>query len=369
MSELDLSSTLVSSWQEVVKLSDELPKLRLLDISRNEIVWTSLEIPKTPIFQNLRSLILNNCFFADWKTAMSVTSKIQGLAELHMAGNSIRDLQCEDIIASVGKVEVLHLEDNLIQDWSEVKKLSKLPRLRKLNLSGNLLTGIERYSENNKPHFASLTTLFLQNNSLDSWADISALDHFESLTEIRVSGIPLIEKLDMITARMNVAARLPRIKQLNGSSVTQKERADAEIGYLSSILSEAAGKEIKELESQHPRFSALLKSYGNINLNALPSNAATTDRTTISKTLLSLELSSIESLETMQVIKSVKKKLPSNLTLSKLKVLCQRLLGIPTGNQAVYIKREEPEELIHNEDTLQQLGVAEGQSLLIAKLD
>ena len=37
IAELDLSSTLLGSWREVARLSAELPRLTLLDISRNDI--------------------------------------------------------------------------------------------------------------------------------------------------------------------------------------------------------------------------------------------------------------------------------------------------------------------------------------------
>ena len=195
------------------------------------------------------------------------------------------------------------------------------------------------------------------------------MDHFESLTEVRVSGMPLFEGLDMINSRQGVAARLPRLKRLNGSTVTEKERVDAEIDYLSEVLTESVGKEIKDIAAKHPRFPALLKSYGNINVNMLPSSKASNDRTTISKTLLSLELSLVADLQDGETIKSVKKKLPSHLTLSKFKTLCQRLLGVPASSQVVYVKRDDPEatyeELIHEEDTLQQLGVCDGNCVRI----
>jgi len=251
------------------KLSEELPNLQLLDISRNEIGWAKpLPLPPGPLFSNLRSLVLNNCY-VDWETVMSIAVKTQKLCELHVAGNSIRSLACDKNICScLGALEALHLEDNLVQDWSEVKRLSTLPKLKKLNLSGNLLAEIESYSEDNKPGFALLTTLFLQNNSLKDWKDIDTLDHFESLTEVRVSGMPLFEGLDMINSRQGVAARLPRLKRLNGSTVTEKERVDAEIDYLSEVLTESVGKEIKDIAAKHPRFPALLKSYGNINVNS-----------------------------------------------------------------------------------------------------
>ncbi len=394
--ELDLSCSLLSSWQEVLKLSRELPGLELLDVSRNEIAWPSdlrglrdlapssssspPPPPPSPIFANLRSLILNACF-VDWDTVVAIAGEIPGLRELHVAGNRIKSLACSSssagagdrITSCLGKVEALHLEDNFIQDWAEVTRLKHLPCLQKLNLSGNLLDGVEKYdSGDNKPGFASLTTLFLQGNALARWADIDSLNHFESLSEIRVSAMPVFDGVDAITARMGVVARLPRLRRLNGSTVTQKERTDAEIGYLTAILGEAVGKEVKGIAEEHPRFPELMKSYGNVNLSAVGSSAAQTDRTTISKTLLSLQVASVASLETAETpLKSVKKKVPSHLTLAKFKILCQRLLGIAAGSQAVYVKKTdeepptEPEELLHDEDTLQQLGVCDGQSILV----
>ncbi|QDZ24039.1 tubulin-specific chaperone E [Chloropicon primus] len=368
ISELDLSSTLLSSWSEVAKLSQELPRLELLDISRNEINWAA-SAPELSsagaIFQNLTALVLNNCC-AEWVTVAGIAGRMPSLKELHLAGNRIVSLGCDNLELSLGKIEVLHLEDNRIADWAEVKRLSALTCLKKLNMSGNLLTDVDKYSEAHRPGFVALETLFLSGNVLQSWEDIDAFDHFESLKEIRVSSCKFLEGLDMIASRLGVIARLPRVSRLNGSVITPKERVDAEIGYLTEILTESVGKEIKDIEATHPQFKRLLASYRNINKNTVKGGGAGSsgDRTTIAKTLLAVEISLVTSLDTKEAVTTIKKKLPSNLMLNKFKVLVQRLFKV--SGASIYIDREDaPEELLHAEDTLQQLGVEEGQRLLV----
>lgn len=367
--ELDLSSTLLSSWQEVLKLEKELSELRLLDLSRNEIDWTrGLPSPvpaPTTIFAHLRALILNSCS-CDWETIAGVAEKIPNLREIHLAGNRIASLaSLVPASSSFALIEAIHLEDNLIEDWSEVERLGSLPHLRRLNLSNNLLVEADHYTATRRPAgFQSLQTLFLTGNCLKTWSDIDALEHFDSLTEVRVSKCEFLKDLDMIASRLGVIARLPKITRLNGSAVTAKERTDAEIGYLGEILTNAVGKEMESIEAAHPQFKRLLESYGNINKNVVRGGGPGCDRTTIGKTLLSLEIRLVESLANIKAIDSKKKKLPSNLVLAKAKVLMQRLFKLSQA-PTVFLHCEAPYELVHLEDTLQQLGVEDGQTLLV----
>lgn len=316
----------------------------------------------------MRALVLNNCL-VDWQTVACISANIPNLRELHVAGNRIASLRCEDVERSFGGVEALHLEENLISDWSEVETLASLPRLKKMYLGSNLLTEIARYSEENRPGFGALETLFLSDNALGSWADVDALHHLQGLKEVRVSGCKFLEKLDMVASRLSVIARLPNVTRLNGSAVTNKERVDAEIGYLGEILTESVGKEVREVEAKHPQFQRLLKSYGNINKNVARGGAGgVQDRTTIGKTLLALKISCVAALGDPQPLSEIKKKLPSNLTLNKLRTLLQRLFKV--SGARVFLRREgddEPEELVHGEDTLQQLGVENGHSLLVTE--
>ncbi len=64
-------------------------------------------------------------------------------------------------------------------------------------------------------------------------------------------------------------------------------------------------------------------------------------------------------------IKSFEKKLPSNITLGKFKMLCEKMFKVPARRQIVFTRTDTVDYLRDEEDTLHQLGVVDGQLLHI----
>ena len=389
VTDVDVSNTLLSSWGEIVKLSHQFPRLQLLDVSRNEIAWNALGGCGAPSFRNLQTLVMNDCRIG-WDQVTSLCAHAPGLTELHVAGNDIKSLACDDVVGCFGNLKSLHLEDNLISSWAEVARLAPLPKLKVLNLANNLIARVDTPhppssqdgaasidggndcgNDGGKcgadaPMLQNLAVLFMQNNPMDAWSDVDALTQFKSLDEIKLSGIGLFIGKDMIVARYGVIARLPTLRTLNGSSVTSKEKADAEITYVAEALRQSDLVGEAEAKARYPRLTDLMRIYENV-VSAASVSDASAKHTNISKSLLRLKVVHMPAVDSSvcDCIKSFEKKLPSNITLGKFKMLCEKMFKVPARRQIVFTRTDTVDYLRDEEDTLHQLGVVDGQLLHI----
>lgn len=86
------------------------------------------------------------------------------------------------------------MDDNALGSWEEVLRLSVLPSLAKLHVSGNPLTDVWYPStqEAGCLAFSSLEALFMGHCQLASWPCVSQLDRFPQLRELRLSHNPFL---------------------------------------------------------------------------------------------------------------------------------------------------------------------------------
>jgi hypothetical protein len=118
-------------------------------------------------------------------------------------------------------VQALILDDNSLGDWAALRPLSRLPGLQRLSLAGNSIFAVQHCSAGvihamlracaescsmhihslhgscmpscvAGPGFAALQSLNLGNNRLTDWASVDALSEFPNLSELRLSGNPLL---------------------------------------------------------------------------------------------------------------------------------------------------------------------------------
>ena len=68
----------------------------------------------------------------------------------------------------------------------------------------------------------------LNDTLLDTWEAIDALKCFPGLTDVSLVGIPLLHEYLDQEKRQLLVARLPNIKKLNKTGVTEEEGEDAE---------------------------------------------------------------------------------------------------------------------------------------------
>ena len=220
LAECDLTGNLLPDWTAIAAVLDELPRLRALNLTASRLAPLSLpdDLPVLGPFAGLRTLVLNRCGISRWaevrhllsltglvcsipscvmvacttkadcclhEQVLAVASGFPQLRELHLAGNSISELQpavsevvprclgylevsiCSarsaalagftrscalDIYAAMCcaaamcklccQAQVLDLDDNRLASWVDVQTLSQLPCLQRMSLTGNSIADV-----------------------------------------------------------------------------------------------------------------------------------------------------------------------------------------------------------------------------------
>lgn len=320
--ELDLSSNLINDWETVNKAGEELRHLTLLDLSDNMLPQNCACLAANN-FQNLRVLVLNKCEM-EWNTAYEAAHCMPYLEELHLCENELMDVECLPGIDNVfANLKRLNLDDNKIDDWGKVDWLKSLPKLEALQLNGNGLTQVCYTSG-----FLLLQTLLLANNNISHWSVIDQLNSFPQLTELRTSNNPISSEDN----RFEMVSRISKLKLLNGSCITERERKDSEIKYLRKVLEECPSGSIDMLRNDHPRLEEL-KTQHNIEHHSSTTPALRNEslKHSLYQTTIYCECS-------RSVCDRVKKNLPGTTTVAKLKMMCERLFKVPLPEQQMHLK-------------------------------
>lgn len=176
----------------------------------------------------------------------------------------------------------LVLENNDITSLSSVKALTSLQNLKHLSLRGNYIDTITSpdFNEDTLLFSDRLQSVDLSRNKVDSWRFINKLpDVFPGLQNLRVSGNPLYNQsvapssvtgmpekpMTVDEAYMLTLARISSLRVFNYSTISAKERSNAELYYLSLIGRElSASPETAESEilKAHPRYNELCQTHG-----------------------------------------------------------------------------------------------------------
>lgn len=168
--------------------------------------------------------------------------------------------------------------------------LSKLPSLTRLILRGNNIDTVfasQSGDDKDKSTFQfsrTLTYVDVSHNKIDSWQFINDLaTAFPGLDSLRISGNPLHDRAVAPTsvtglpekpmtadeAFMLTLARLENLTSLNYSKITQQDRTNGELYYLSLIVKELSASSTADearILATHPRYSALCEIYGASNI-------------------------------------------------------------------------------------------------------
>ena len=247
--ELDLGSNPLGTWEPIVKIATQLPALT--SITLDKIPLAPLDVLPdgfATTFAKLATLCLNDTGMA-WGQLLLIAGSMPALTELHFASNKVASLQPPtgaDVVASLGGVHSLYLEDNLLDSWESVLPIAQLPKLSLLNLNHNQIASVPPHAGDASAGFGVLKHLMLRANPIKEWASIDALDTFPQLTEMRLAELPLIKDSSGAVARRTIIARLGKLVALNGSEVRVRERDDAERFYLRAVAQGIEGGLPKE---------------------------------------------------------------------------------------------------------------------------
>eukprot|EP00041_Stephanoeca_diplocostata_P017205 m.343064 g.343064 ORF g.343064 m.343064 type:complete len:537 (-) comp20625_c0_seq2:101-1711(-) len=273
---LDISKTLVSSWAVVVSIVRKLHRLRELRVCSNHFSDSTTYLPSVEgRIHSVEELFLNTMqgdIYAstDYAEALSVVSRLfPKLHALHVAGNKTTTLTRDDGTHGFPPcLKLLNLEDNLLRSWNDVRALGDLETLENLNIAKNGISSITM--QGGDAVFTRLRVLNISRNNLTSWTSVSELSRLPALEELIIAHNPLFDGEKGLHVRQSIIARLPKLRRLNKSDVTEQERIIAERFYLATYAKEFwAVKGAPEdptaaisFQTEHPTYGLLVSKHG-----------------------------------------------------------------------------------------------------------
>ena len=219
--------------------------------------------------------------------------------------------------------------------------------------------------------------------SISSWADVDAIGSYPAISILRLAHIPLFAGRGASEVRPIVIARIPSLHLFNGSGVTSKERITAEKVYLRQALNEKKSDEkLNEVSSvftsmellaaftlKHPRFAELSSKYEGDVIGTTDSEIGAS----MGADLISIQLNNVSySSVTGQQCDPIVKKLPSTLTVGRLKSIVKQIFGLDPAAQQLSIRdsRDVPPTLLDDDEaTLRYFGACNGCEIFINETD
>ncbi|EED24243.1 tubulin-specific chaperone, putative [Talaromyces stipitatus ATCC 10500] len=277
ITELDLTRNLIYRWRDVNDICRQLKKLRSLKLNANRFE----KVQPGLVFNGITELHLDETLMP-WDEISSIAAQFPNLESLLASSNSLTSITTTLPVT----LKSLVLENNDLTSLSSLKALSELPNLSRLILRGNNLDTVfasQSGNDNDKSTFQfsrTLKFLDVSHNKIDSWLFINDLSTaFPGLDSLRISGNPLHDRSIASTsvtglpekpmtadeAFMLTLARLENLTSLNYSKITQQDRTNGELYYLSLIGKELSASSVSDearILATHPRYSALCEIYG-----------------------------------------------------------------------------------------------------------
>mmetsp|Transcript_15225 Transcript_15225/g.28651 ORF Transcript_15225/g.28651 Transcript_15225/m.28651 type:complete len:631 (-) Transcript_15225:188-2080(-) len=401
LQELDVAGNLFSDWNSLFELLRIFPRLIWLSFASNKINDIPSDLPmRNGEFSFLRVLNLNRCSIGSFSTINILDQLCPNLEELCVAYSNLSGMKlekendgmddCFEKDSDVTEFQHLILFDCSncqLRSWSnQVRRFGKWPKLETLILDDNLLTSVD--IQNVQQDFPSLKNLQIAGTCISSWQDIESLSKLRNLNTLRFRKCPLTDKIGTGEARAGTIARLPSIENLNASKISPKERLEAERRYVSSVSREMLSMQPLSIDSvkqgdtelslmemfkklglaeKYPRFEALVAKHKESMLVA-HSNAMASS--TISHTAIDVTIRSMAAESC--TIEPLKRQLPANIKVERLKTMCSRAFGLDAELQILYFRNEGdafPNELDDDENTLAYYGVSDGSEILMNEVD
>ncbi|KAG9339026.1 hypothetical protein JZ751_024221 [Albula glossodonta] len=329
---LDLSKSLLSSWEDVACITRQLDQLRVLSLDHNRLCLPADPASLTEAFTSLKVLALNNCALS-WSEMLECVAMWPQIEELYLVGNSITELSKP--INALQSLALLDLSGNTLADGSEIQKMADLPRLEKLILSNTGLSSLH-FSDVGPGFkttmFTTLKALVLNDNNISEWSVVSELDKLASLQQLSIRRNPVLSKeSSRETARQLVIARVAQLQILDSMEILADERRGAELDYCKMFGEKwlesgghrdpAMNRPSSEFTEQHPRYQALINKYGAPEEGEMKKQKPFA----LKNQLLTITFVCPDAADR----KPIEKKLPDTMIVQKVKGLLFRLLKVP----------------------------------------
>ncbi|XP_019155293.1 PREDICTED: tubulin-folding cofactor E, partial [Ipomoea nil] len=375
LKELDLTGNLLSEWEEVGIICKELPGLAALNLSHNIMAH---DISGMPLLNNIRILVLNHTGIS-WKHVEILKDSFPFIEELHLVGNKLKEItpSSSTFVKGFDSLHLLNLDDNCIDSWEEILKLSQLRSLEQLFLNHNNLSciwypdhgtlhetvanGDECLGKGSKP-FKNLHSLLLGNNIIKDVESVDSLNYFPNLLEVRLSENPVTDPVKSGLSRFVLVARLAGVKILNGSEISPRERKESEIRYVRLVMSKCH-EYPQEIDRLHPRFAELKRHHG---IDDEKPESGTTGPQKMAAGLISITMKCIGA--SIGEKPPLTKKLPVTITVGKLKNLCESFFNIRSIKPKLFLQEAGapfPTLLEDDMATLLDAGVGNESTILV----
>uniref|UniRef100_A0A8D0ZEB5 Tubulin-specific chaperone E n=1 Tax=Sus scrofa TaxID=9823 RepID=A0A8D0ZEB5_PIG len=407
---IDLSKNLLSSWDDVIAIADQLKHLEVLNLSENKLRFPSGLPSPTGTFSMLKVLVLNRTGVT-WAEVLRCASGWPVLEKLYLESNNI--IISERPADVLQTVKLLDLSSNQLIDENQLFLIAYLPRLEQLILSDIGISSLHFPDAGigcKTAMFPSLQYLVLNDNQISQWSFINELDKLQSLHALSCARNPLTEEgsKDAQTTRQFIIAKIGQLRTLNKCVVsagvarrflnwkpsdcckkqlrlkTEKcigvvflqmiqpeERRGAELDYRKAFGNEwkkAGGHQDpdkdrpnEEFLAAHPRYQSLCLKYG------APEDG---ELKTPQPFLLRNELLTLKIKYPNQLGQRViEKQLPESMTVQKVKGFLSRLLKVSVSE--LLLSYESPKmpgreiELENDQQSLQFYSIENGDCLLV----
>lgn len=268
--EIDLAHNRLTEWVEISKILQYSPSVTFLNLGFNNLSSPlKLNCPEKgfrfPPLPRLTVLILIGTNIS-WESVWFLLQQASSLQELHLSLNNFDKVHLYKGSGSGGTVNASNViinrstssssdsgnescsdddnngfsfphirkvmfDGNPIRTWAEVSKLGTcFPSLRHIGLAD---CPIDSIPEDAHQNFENLQSMSVTNTLIHDLTDLSHLNSFPSLTELRIQGIPLLSEMTAHERRQYLVAMLPNIKKLNGGApISLEEREDSERAFL-----------------------------------------------------------------------------------------------------------------------------------------
>ena len=249
--EMDLDDNLLTSWDKLGEICQQLPRLRMLNVSGNRMKLPSDRKAHAQALAKVSHLVLGRMSLT-WPDVLCLTQDLPSLKELQCYDNLITEIP--DLPEGVFQnLENLDINSNNFQHWKYVCKFSLLPNLKYLNLNAIGLKKIELPNlTEGEAYFPALKWIQLSFNEINDWQSVANLVHLK-VDEVRIRNNPILETEDGnkihfeilyittitsihfspgATVRQLFIASIPTLTLFNGSELLKTERYGAELDYL-----------------------------------------------------------------------------------------------------------------------------------------
>ncbi|KAF9935260.1 hypothetical protein BGZ65_003430 [Modicella reniformis] len=354
ITDLDLSSTLVETWKDVADICAPLSSLDVLRLNRNRFHPLTDQLSLDYGFRNLRCLALNRVYLT-WDEVELLEPSMPKLKILQIGYNQFTELGktnktvpiMSQKVKGFANLKELHLEGNMFTDWNQILRLSHLPKLVSLDLSENKIENILGPQDEND--FKALKSLRLNDNCLRDWTSIDHLGRYTGLTTVWLGENHFMDTGLMGQAsggsshgtdsRIVTIARMPHMKNINGSEVTMKNRLDAELYYTKHVALSTKNMDQEAIRAIHPRFEELCQVHGPPDTSEEYLKATSE---ILKDRLIAITLVSKDSIDG-PVKATFQKKLLGTMTVKSLKNLAQKLMRIPALRQEMVFLTNDPD--------------------------